>query len=72
MRLKKQDPTNFPTLICAECEAKLEGYPRYICDDAGVTTLVGRDIWPTYFRDVLGIRIEFCGAECGLRYCQKN
>lgn len=72
MRTKQQPPTNFPTLVCSECGKDTQGYERLVADSNGVVTNLGSDIWPAYFRDIEGVRVEFCGAECGLRYCQKN
>lgn len=72
MRFKKQTPKNFPLLACVECGAQLQGYEKWNSNEAGELTLAGRDIWPTYFRDVGEVRVEFCSAQCGLSYCQKN
>ena len=68
MTKKAKEPINFPTMICKECNIPVKGYEKWTHDDEGRLFLVGVDMWPEYFKDVLGYRIEFCSAKCGLQY----
>lgn len=69
---RRIDPTNFPTLKCAECGNSCEPYKKLSCDNDGNVVHVYSDPWPEYFRDIITTRIEFCSAQCGLVYCTEN
>jgi hypothetical protein len=72
MKHKKTIPTNFPTLKCVECGTSCEPYRKYVCDNAGTVAHTHSDIWPEYYRDIGNARVEFCSAQCGLKYCTAN
>lgn len=72
MTKKQKEPINFPTLVCVECGAPAPPYEKWTHDDEGKLYLIGTDMWPTYYRDILGYRFEFCSAKCGLHYMQNR
>lgn len=71
--MKKQIlPSTQPQLICQQCGNHAPEYEKWAHDDHGQVFLAAVDAWPTYYRDVAGVRVEFCSCECGVAWMQKK
>jgi hypothetical protein len=71
--MKKQSlPRNSPSIVCENCRQPAPAMEKWTNDNQGKLFLATIDAWPTYYRDVDGIRVEFCSCECGVAWMQKN
>jgi hypothetical protein len=69
---KIRPPLNSPRLICEECKNIAPAHEKWANDNQGQVFLVEMDMWPTYYQDVAGIRVEFCSCLCGTKWLQKK